>query len=337
MKKFLKVIFTILIILAIFISFLMWEFAVEQSKKPEMIGVSFSQIQAERFGVDWQKNYLAIIDELQFKYLRLAGYWNRIEKQKGSYDFSELDWMMDEAAKRDVRVTLAIGQKLPRWPECFYPEWLDKNNPDEVSYRANKLIGEIVKRYKNHPALDTWQLENEFLLRSYGKCPKNNLTRYQLKKELQTIKNIDRKHGVALTQSDQMGWPIIGPFANQYGFSMYRRVWWDYMGYTGYFKYPQPGIYNWFKAAIIKFYSGQEPRVHELQAESWAKTGNEFISAEEMDKTMNPKYFDDNIRYVRDSKIRRYDLWGAEWWYYMKTKKDSPAMWEKVKEFLHRS
>jgi hypothetical protein len=313
----------------------MWRFAKNQAKKPEMIGATFSQVQAERFGVDWQQNYLALLDDLHFKNLRLIAYWNRVELKKDQYDFSELDWMMDEATKRNVKITLVIGQKVPRWPECYYPDWLDKNNANETSYRADRYISQVVKRYKNHPALQGWQLENEFLLRSYGRCPSNNLTRDQLKKELSTIKGADLSHPIMLSQSDEFGWPILGPFADKFGFSLYKRVWMESL--KGYFKYPQPGLLNWFKASIINFYSNQEIVAHELQAESWAKTGNEFISPEEMSKTMNPTYFDENIRYVRDSRIKEYYLWGSEWWYYMKTKKNSPAMWEKVKELLQKT
>lgn len=335
MKKFLIASFILLIICGFAVSFLMIRFAANQSKKPEIIGVTFSQIQSERFGLNWQENYLALLDDLGFRHLRLIAYWDRVEPQKDQYDFSELDWMFAEAQKRNTKITLAIGQKLPRYPECFYPSWIDKNNSEDTNYRVNKLIGEIAKRYKDHPALESWQLENEFLLRSYGKCPKNNLTRGQLKKELTTLKNIDKNHPVMLTQSDEFGWPIFGPFADQYGFSMYKRVWMENI--NKYFRYPQPGAYNWLKAAIIKLYANQEPRVHELQAEAWGKTGNEYISLDEMNKTMNPTYFDENIRYVRDSKIRQFDLWGAEWWYFLKVKKNSPQMWDKARDLLKTS
>ena len=44
--------------------------------KPTEFGVSFSQIQAERYGSDWKANYIAILDDLKFKKItRVAKTW----------------------------------------------------------------------------------------------------------------------------------------------------------------------------------------------------------------------------------------------------------------------
>ena len=77
--------------------------------QPEVIGVSFSQIQAERYGSDWRANYIALLDELNFKNIRIPAYWNRIEPVKGQYDFTELDWMVSEAGKRGAKTIIVVG------------------------------------------------------------------------------------------------------------------------------------------------------------------------------------------------------------------------------------
>jgi len=315
----------------VFSAIVMWWYAARTAKDPEVVGVTFSQLQSERYGLNWKENYTALLDDLKFRHFRLVAYWDRIEPQKGQFDYSELDWMLDEADKRGAKVTLTIGQKVPRWPECFYPSWIDRNNLAEVQEHVPIMLRSVAERYKNHPALEAWQLENEFLLRSYGRCPSKNLTREMLQAELKTVRSVDAKTPIVFTQSDQFGMPIWGPFADWFGFSMYRHV---YVEHKGYWTYPQPGLHAWWKAAMINLFTGNQIKVHELQAEAWGRTGNEFLFFSETERTMNPELFDDNIRYVRDTKIKRYDLWGAEWWYFLKTREKQPALWDRVREFM---
>lgn len=322
----------VLVMVAIFLVVslaLMLLYWVKNMTKLEKVGVSFSQVQAERFGSDWRANYIGILDELKYKHLRVATYWDRIEKEPGKYDFSELDWQIEEASRRNAKLTVVVGQKTLRYPECYYPTWLDRNNSTEVGERSNKMIEAVVERYKNNPAIEAWQVENEFLLRSFGKCPKDNLTNTQLRKEVETVKRIDPGKTIVLTQSNQHGFPVLGPFGNVYGFSMYRWVW----GPLGYFRYPQSGIYNWWKAALISFYTGNKIKVAEMQAEAWGKVGNEHMSAEESFRTMNPQQLKENIDYARQTQIKEFDLWGSEWWWWLKQNGHN-EMWEAAKKYV---
>ena len=128
--------------------------------KPETIGVSFSQTQAERYGSDWKTNYISLLDDLEFKNVRLPAYWDRIEKEPGKFDFSETDWMVEEAGKRNVNVTLIVGQKNIRYPECYYPSWVNTEDTAATSDQVTEMVEEVVNRYKNNPTITTWQLEN---------------------------------------------------------------------------------------------------------------------------------------------------------------------------------
>ncbi len=310
---------------------LMANFCRVHRAEPEVIGVSFSQKQAERYGVDWRQNYTALLEDLKFKNLRIAAYWDRLEPRQGEYDFSELDWMVAEASKAGAKLTVVVGQKNIRYPECYYPAWLDSNDKPLAQSQARQMVTKVVERYANSPTIEAWQVENEFLLHSFGECPAQNLTRQQLKDEIAIVRKIDPGKPIVLTQSDQLGFPVFGPFGDYFGFSMYR---WSYREGFGYFRYPQPGLYNWWKASWVEALTGQEVKVHELQAEAWGKTGNEYLPLEEQYKTMNPAQFRDNVQYARDTQIRRIDLWGAEWWYWLKVSKDQPAMWDEVKALL---
>lgn len=317
------------VVLTLLISALaMYAYWHQHKDEPEVIGLSFSQVQMERYGVDWHPAYEAMLEDLNVKHLRLAAYWDRIEKTPGEYDFTETDWMIQQAKLRGAKIKLTIGQKLLRYPECYYPEWLDRNNPQLVEERIDKLLAAIVSRYKDEPTIEAWQLENEFLLRTFGICPSQNFTNAKLSRELAVVKNIDPQRPVILTQSNQIGFPGTGPVSDFYGFSMYRTVWNNVFGY---FDYPQRGVYNWWKAALIEAYWPTTVSIHEMQGEAWGPRGNEELSWEEAQRSMNPTKFRDNIAYARETQIKRFDLWGVEWWYALKVKQGHPDMWDEAK------
>lgn len=321
----------ILITIIVLSIILMIKFWLQQRAQKETIGVSFSQVQAERFGTNWRENYNALLTELGFKHVRVAAYWNRIEPEPGKYDWSETDYMIEKAKANNVKLTLVIGQKLLRVPECYYPSWLDKNNPQDVKNATNRMLAAVVQRYENEIAIESWQLENEFLLKNFGDCPSQNLTNEALTQELNTVKQIDNTRPIIITQSNQFGWPVFGPMAEIFGLSMYRWVWSPY----GYFRYPQSGIYNWFKAATISVFRDQQIKVHELQAEPWDRVGNEHINYNLAGQTMNPHQLAENIEYARQTQIKRIDLWGSEWWYAM-LKQGHPEMWQAVKQLPNK-
>lgn len=327
-KKLILFIMIAVVALVIFESFLiMLRYDRLNKNKPGVVGVSFSPAQAERYGSDWRENYLALLDDLHFKHLRIPAYWDRIEPSPGVYDFTETDWMVNEASKRNAQITLVVGQKNIRYPECFYPKWIDLNNTNEVSDKATRMVMEVAKHYKDNPTIKSWQLENEFLLKSFGNCPAKLLTNYQLQKELDALKSIDSSRNIVLTQSDQFGFPAKGPFGNIFGFSMYR---WAWDNRIGYFRYPQSGEYFWWKAAIIAPLFNQNIKIHELQAEAWGPVGNENLNYDESLKTMNPKQLLDNINYAKQTRIKNVDLWGAEWWWHLKQIGHND-MWQAVK------
>ncbi len=94
--------------------------AVMPKVKDPNYGVSFSVKYAKELGVDWKANFTALLDDMQIKNYRLMSYWDDTEPQQGTFEFSDLDWQMNEAAKRGAKVSLAVGMRQPRWPECSW-------------------------------------------------------------------------------------------------------------------------------------------------------------------------------------------------------------------------
>jgi hypothetical protein len=52
---------------------------------------------------------------------------------------------------------------------------------------------------------------------------------------------------------------------------------------------------------------------------------------------MNPQRLKDRIAYGEATGMRTIDLWGAEWWYWMKVKQHKPAVWNVVKQAVQQA
>src|SRR3989344_941767 len=133
-------------------------------------GVTFSQIHASSLNLNWRETLTAILDDLGVRRFRIPVYWSVVEPRQGSYDWSSIDFQMDEIARRDGKVLLAIGLKLPRWPECWMPEWVKKLSTEDEHTARMAYLTATIERYKNHPALKAWQVENEASF-PFGVCP----------------------------------------------------------------------------------------------------------------------------------------------------------------------
>jgi hypothetical protein len=306
------------------------------TKEPNY-GVSFSPAYAEELGVDWHANYLALLDGLQFKRYRLMSYWDRIEKQPGQYDFSEVDWQLNEAAKRGYTVSLAIGLRQPRWPECHEPGWAkDQYAKDQAAWKASlyKFIETTVDRYKDHPAIQSYQLENEAVNSWFGICQDHE--RARLREEFDLVKKTDPNHPVYMSLSDQHGFPAGTPVPDKYGFSVYRVVWNDKTPWHFYVTYPTPLWYHRGRAALIGLIKHRDVFVHELQVEPWGPKPTKDLTIAEQDRSMNNKQIEENFLFAR--KIGKSDIymWGAEWWYWRKTTLNDSKPWDRVKQELEQ-
>lgn len=65
-------------------------------------GVNFSQTQAENLNLDWKATYLAILEELQVKNIKLLTDWDKIETDKNMYDFNDIDWQIVQAQSHNA-------------------------------------------------------------------------------------------------------------------------------------------------------------------------------------------------------------------------------------------
>src|SRR6266704_2385239 len=89
-KKTMRVIlYTLGIVLSVAILlFIYINLPAKASDNRAQIGVTFSSLYAEQIGLNWKDAYLAMLDDLKIKHVRLPVYWDRVEKTEGVYDFA---------------------------------------------------------------------------------------------------------------------------------------------------------------------------------------------------------------------------------------------------------
>jgi hypothetical protein len=294
--------------------------------EPLQLGVTFIPSYAEEFGLDPQTAMQAMIDELGVKRFRLVSYWNRGEPTRDKYDFSELDWQFQKAEQAGVKVSLALGLRQPRWPECHWPVWA-KELPDSEWYKElSDYIQAVVQRYQHSPALSEWQLENEYFLQGFGIC--ENHDRQRLVDEYNLVKSLDPDRTLVVTMSNNaIGTPIGEPTPDAWAISVYKRVW-DKVSKRN-FEYPIPAWYYGFRAGWVEATRGRPVFIHELQAEPWPPNDKRIteVPLAVQDQTMNAQRLTDRIQYGIDTGMRTLDLWGAEWWYWRKVKIGDDSVW----------
>lgn len=292
-------------------------------------GASFSKLRADELGIDWKANFTALLDDLHLKHFRLMSYWSEFEPARGHFDFSDLDWQMSQAAQHHAKVTLVIGVRQPRWPECYQPAWADQLQGNAWKQALYAYMEVVIKRYQHHPALATWQLENEPLNNWFGRCPAADATR--LKEEFALVRKLDPSHPIVITLSDEHGLPINPPVPDAYGFSVYRTIYNAWGGVGFYFTYPAPLWYHRLRATIITAIHQRPTYIHELQLEPWGPKDTKLLSIQEQDRSMSAAEIHQNITFGRKLGMQQVDLWGSEWWYWRKVHFNDSSIWNAVK------
>jgi hypothetical protein len=301
--------------------------------EPLEIGATFIASYARHYDLDPKATFQAMVDDLGIKRFRLVSYWDVHEPTNNKYDFSELDWQFDMAEQAGAKVSLAIGLRQPRWPECHMPGWAEKMPKEQWSVELKDYMKAVIERYKDRPALQSYQLENEYFMKVFGICPDHS--RERLVDEYNFVKSLDSEHPVVISRSNNaLGIPYYEPRPDQYGVSVYKRVW-DKTITHRYIEYPFPAWFYGFLSGAGEIVTGKDMIIHELQAEPWPPTGVKEASLEEQDKSLNAKRLRDRIRYGAATGIRKVDLWGVEWWYWRKVVKGDPTIWDAGRETIH--
>lgn len=306
--------------------------------RPISWGITFSAKFSRSLGLDPQKNFEALLEELSPQKLRLIAYWDEIEKERGLFNFSELDWQMERAEKARTEVILAFGMKVPRWPECHIPLWAKELDIEEREKALREYMEKVVVRYLNNSHIILWQVENEPFLR-FGQCPQRE--RGFVDKEIALVKNFDSHRPILITDGGEFGlWRKAALSGDIFGTTMYRKIYPGFLGKIfGVIEYPFSPRYFRIKESVTRFLINDPYKkfiVIELQAEPWGRLGLSELPLEEQLEIFSPEYFAETIQYAKETGFDEYYLWGAEWWYWLKEKHGDSRFWNLAKETLQK-
>lgn len=303
---------------------------VETPAKKFNFGVTFSSRYAAEIKSDWKANYLAILDELKVKRIRIPLYWDKIEKENNKFEFSEIDWQVAEAEKRGTELILVVGRKVPRWPECYEPEWVRNQNAKIKNQNLLDYIEIAINRYKNNPVVKYWQVENEPFL-PFGVCPSTDVN--LLDKEITLVRKLDPGRKIIITDSGELSfWIPAAKRADIFGTTMYLNV---HSAKFGYISYPIGPNFFKLKKWITEKLSGQKNVIiAELQGEPWLDEWTINASVEKQLENFNEQRLEQTVEFAKKTGINDIYLWGVEWWWWLKTEKDNSVLWEKAKEIF---
>ena len=278
-----------------------------------LFGSTLSSHYAHELGLD----PLQLIHEaaqMGLRLIRLGAYWNQIEIHKGEYDYRELDAHMDTCGRLGLQVILTIGAKAPRWPEFYIPPFYDHKNQRAYEDALSAYITVTIDRYKNHPSIIIYQVENEPLDPS---GPQGGVISHSLlQNEIDHIKQCDplkkimvtfwandliKRHAYTspLHQVDIVGLDLYAkvPHQNRWGGR-------SFCGITG-------DIQTLQKYAL-RF--GTTLCITELQAEPWESgiiRPNPIDPLKGYTPTDIETHYNHCVKLVPSFVL----LWGMEWWY----------------------
>ncbi|MBW4539193.1 MAG: beta-galactosidase [Myxacorys chilensis ATA2-1-KO14] len=304
-------------------------------KRPVYLGTTFSQLQCRYLGLDYQKAFSHICS-LGFDYIRLCSYWNEIEPLKNQFDFTILDWLLDESHRQGIDVVLTVGMKSPRWPEFHFPKWLSdrcdtSGNPEpldrneQIADYTLQFIQTLVKHTRHAPSLKYWQVENEPFTRlditagrylSYG----------FVRREVELVRSLALpKQKVLMTNSltlptaedaeDERAFQESLALADAVGMNVYTKV---PVGNSSSYLEPEEAyrtkLKEWQKILV---HMGKEDWIAEAQAEPWEP--HELVATRKTDYlSSTPKRVEYIVTTLMDIGYSRVLLWGCEYWYWNK-------------------
>lgn len=321
------------------------------------VGTTFSRRQCQYLEIDPKKTYMETLNA-GFDLIRLGAYWDEIEKKEGEWDFSMLDWELEQAKEKNVQVLLTVGMKAPRWPEYFIPDWVmssvalhyGQNVASNRFLRVKTLnfVKEVVARYKDHEIITAWQVENEPLDRSGAKWWWIDSS--FLAEETALVREIDEKDRPIVINaatfpnnflrrlrtvfSPNHPLPESLAIADIWGLNIYPVVGHRFWRFNYYFWTHPMERGDYFRGIIeLAKEHGKEVWITELQAEPW-EPGHLAYRDQDRPPTGWPQMAADNFAELKQLGFQTVLLWGVEYWEHRRELYGDTMWWDVVNDIL---
>lgn len=318
-----------------------------------VLGTTFSQLQCRYLELDYRSAFRQIC-QLGFKRIRLCSYWNELEPQDNQFDFTSLDWLLEESDRQGVEVVLAVGMKVPRWPEFHFPDWLsdryetgagklplDQRSPAVADYGL-RFLETVVRHARDAAALTYWQVENEPFTRlaiTGGRFLSDDFVRSEVDRVRQlALPN----HKILLTGSialpfaddaeDQAAFEACLAMADAVGINVYNKV---PIGQSRYYVEPQAAfwqtLHDWQTQIQLR---RKEAWIAEAQAEPWEP--NQLVAIKGINHpSSSPQQAIDLVQKLVALGYRSILLWGCEYWYWH-AQQGRSVWWDGMRQLIQQ-
>jgi hypothetical protein len=315
------------------------------------LGTTFSQLQCRYIGINYREAFRQICS-LGFKRIRLCSYWNEIEPQENQFVFSTLDWLLEESERHGIDVVLAVGMKVPRWPEFHFPKWVSERYETGsselavgqrcpvIAEHAIRFIDVVVNHTRNASAIQYWQIENEPFTR-LGITGGRFLSGQFVQQEVDLIRRLALpQQKILLTGSimlpfadsteDEAAFQDCLSMADAVGINVYSKV---PIGQSSNYLEPEPPFWQtlqtWQSQLTL---NGKEAWIAEAQAEPWEP--NQLVALNGVfHPSSSPSQAIDLVQRLTALNYRTILLWGCEYWYWH-YRQGRPFWWNTMRQLL---
>jgi hypothetical protein len=280
------------------------------------------------------RNIFCQVCSLGFDRIRLCSYWNEIELVDNEFDFTTLDWLLDESHQQGIEVVLTVGMKAPRWLEFHFPDWLSAQQDTAINFepidlnpaiadRALRFIHSVVEHTRHAPNLNYWQIENEpftqlaivegrYLSYKFVGQEVELVRRLALPKQKSLMTNaITLPHGYS--DEDDLAIQESMSFADAVGVNVYTKVPW---GDSSFYLQPLPSSWQKLQAWQQELVTNhKEAWISEAQAEPWEP--NQLVAlAKARYPSSSPQQTIELVKSLTELGYQTVMLWGCEYWYW---------------------
>jgi hypothetical protein len=199
-----------------------------------LVGFSYSPLVSQAADRQPPQDLEILLDATSPDLVRLPVYWESVEPEPATLDFSSVDDLLavveayDRTAARPARVVLTVGARNFLYPELHEPAWAaPRSQPHLNDLQSQSAYRDYFEstllRYRSSPLLYAWQVENEPLdYVGNAQTGDDQIKAAQLAWEVAEVHAIDPGHEAVITTFD--AWNVSVDLLQVYAPSLLSRL-----------------------------------------------------------------------------------------------------------------
>lgn len=275
-----------------------------------ILGASFVTSQARHLNLDPQETLKQIV-QWPLQTIRLVAKWSECQISETEFHFESLTSEIELCQSLGKEVVLVLGMKGLRWPEFYFPAFVEPDPHNSQTQQCVLLyLQKVLEAVSHFQCIKYWQVENEALNPSGP--DKQKIPFEFLKQEVELVQRLDARPvictawGNDLPQSRAL--TKLAPISTITGIDLYYQ---QYLaGPLGLVVYVGPRGEAQLSDLIM---ATEKPTwVSELQAEPWEK--DEAAYRSDSPKSCSPELLQKWLLKTSELPVQQIHFWGVEYW-----------------------